>query len=383
MCNEMYDYNPSNLTDREKILLSFLFSSSNTEEDINTLTCGLNIDKENENYILLLSCLGLKTDWQYFPKNIIANLEAIHKFRQAKNIFKINWLIEKIKILNQANISVMLLKGLALKYYYAKDYPRIMSDFDIAVPEEKYDKAIKLLVDDKSIYSGRSAAYHSEIESDGRRLEVHRWIFKNNGEKNTDIWERSQQINFFGTKVYVMCPQDMFIHQLDNRCKDIFNGVFRNRRINWIFDCRNIYRFFDKFDIQEMYSRAEQFCSLYSVRYMLPALSEIFPDLIDKTEIETKFPYPQKYNLWLKRNIRFGNLFIQYTENYVIKSNIGTVRLIDAILLNFSHYFVWRTEKFLSPFNFGFIKYCKENLNIDDIVEVWKKYISRLQIFNK
>lgn len=383
MCNEMYDYNPSNLTDREKILLSFLFSSSNTEEDINTLTCGLNIDKENENYILLLSCLGLKTDWQYFPKNIIANLEAIHKFRQAKNIFKINWLIEKIKILNQANISVMLLKGLALKYYYAKDYPRIMSDFDIAVPEEKYDKAIKLLVDDKSIYSGRSAAYHSEIESDGRRLEVHRWIFKNNGERNTDIWERSQQINFFGTKVYVMCPQDMFIHQLDNRCKDIFNGVFRNRRINWIFDCRNIYRFFDKFDIQEMYSRAEQFCSLYSVRYMLPAFSEIFPDLIDKTEIETKFPYHQKYNLWLKRNIRFGNLFIQYTENYVIKSNIGTVRLIDAILLNFSHYFVWRTEKFLSPFNFGFIKYCKENLNIDDIVEVWKKYISRLQIFNK
>ena len=170
--------------------------------------------------------MNRKTDWQYFPKNIIANLEAIHKFRQAKNIFKINWLIEKIKILNQANISVMLLKGLALKYYYAKDYPRIMSDFDIAVPEEKYDKAIKLLVDDKSIYSGRSAAYHSEIESDGRRLEVHRWIFKNNGEKNTDIWERSQQINFFGTKVYVMCPQDMFIHQLDNRCKDIFNGVF-------------------------------------------------------------------------------------------------------------------------------------------------------------
>ena len=383
MYNEIYDYNPANLTDREKILLSSLFLDSITEKGINTLTYGLNIDTENENYLLLLSCLGFKKAWKYFPKNIIVKLEAIHKFYQAKNIFKINWLIERIKILNEENIPVMLLKGLALKYYYAKGYPRIMNDFDIAVPENKYDQAISLLVDSKSIYSGKSAGYHGEITSGDKTIEVHKWIFKNNGDKGTDIWEKALQMDFYGTKVYVMCPEDMFIHQLDNRCKDIFNGVFESRKINWIFDSRHIYKFIDNFDIRKIYIRAEQFSSLYSVRYMLPAFFNIYPNLISNNEIESMFPYPQKYNLWLKRNIKYGNLFIKYTKKYIIKSKIGPVRFIDAILLNLAHYFLWRTEKSLSPFNFGFFRYCKENLNVDDVVEVWKKYLSRLQVFNK
>lgn len=309
-------YKIESLTYKEKLLVSLLINKNPTEKDISILTNKLDVAKETQSFLLLLSCLGYLCSWSFFPKELIPYLKGIHNFYKAKNIFKMSWLIEKIRILQQANIPVMLLKGLALKYYYEKDYPRIMNDFDIAVPEKDYKKAIKLLTDSNSKYEGQTVPYHCEIDGNGILLEVHRWIFKNHGDKCTDIWEKAVNIDFYGTKVCIMCPEDMLIHQLDNRSRDIFLDTFLDRRINFIFDCNHILNFMEKLDIKQIYSRAEDFSVLYSVKLMLSFISDFFPDKIDKNEIEKQFPYPKQYNLWIKNNIRYNKMIVNYNSKY-------------------------------------------------------------------
>ncbi|MCR4663507.1 MAG: nucleotidyltransferase family protein [Endomicrobiaceae bacterium] len=375
MVKEQYKYNNEILTDKEKLLISLLINKNPTEKDISILTSKMDVAKETQSFLLLLSYLGYLSSWKFFPQNFIPFLKGIYSFYQAKNIFKMSWLIEKIRVLQKANIPVMLLKGLALKYYYETGYPRIMNDFDIAVPEKDYKKAITLLTD-KNKYNGQSVPYHGEIDGNGIILEVHRWIFKTHGDKGTDIWERAVNIDFYGTKVCVMCPEDMLIHQLDNRSKDIFLDTFLDRRINFIFDCNHILNFTETIDIKQLYSRAATFSVLYSVKHMLSFISEFFPKKIDINEIEKQFPYPKKYNLWVKNNIKYNEMVANYnlkygtnfsaplTISFIFKlllkdkkdsgfvGSLSSRRVIECFLLYIKYYSLWLFEKIFSSIPF-------------------------------
>lgn len=375
----LYSHNLDDFTQKDKLLISLLFGKEITKQDIDTLTNNLDVYKENQSYILLLSYLGFRCNWKHFPEEIISKIKEVNSIHKLRSILNMSWLIEKIRILNRANIPVMLLKGLALKYYYAIGYTRMMNDFDIAVPESRYKEAIKLLMDNNSVYNGEVTSYHGEIKCGIKRLDVHWWLFKNNGEKGTDIWERSIQIDFFGTKVYVMCPEDMFIHQLDNRSRDVFSGVYLKRRLNWVFDCRCILKFMGDISIRRIYSRAEEFSVLYSVRHMLFIFSKCFPNIMNQKEIDQIFPYPKKYKLWLKINKKYNKIIVDYNSKYEnnLNGSLTPVRFFKGVSVYIVCYRLWCLEKNLSLFSFS--KYCKEMLNVDSITDLWKKYIVRIR----
>lgn len=374
----LYSHDLDDFTQKDKLLISLLFGKEISKQDVDILINNLDVHEENYSYILLLSYLGFRYNWKFFPKDIIPKMKEVDMVFKLRSILNMSWFIEKIRILNRANIPVMLLKGLALQYYYAVGYTRMMGDFDIAVPEEKYKDAINLLKDKNSVYNGEVTNYHGEIKYGDKSLDIHWWIFKNNGEKGTDIWDRAKQIDFFGTKVYVMCPQDMFIHQLDNRSRDVFSGVYLKRRLNWVFDCRCILDFMKDFNIKEIYSRAEEFSVLYSVRHMLFIFSKCFPDLLDKKEIEQLFPCYPKYKVWLKINKKYNKFIVDYNTKYQdnIEGALTPVRFFKGICVYVTCYRLWCLEKNLSVFSF--FKYCKEVLNVNSIADFWKKYIARI-----
>ena len=175
----MYNSKLYPLTQKERLLITLLFSKKISKEDIDILTDKIDIKEEDVNYKLLLSYLGFQNKWKFFSKETSSHLKVIFSYFQADNIFMISWFIDKLRLLNRSGIPVMFLKGLALKYYYAKGFPRNMADFDIAVPEDKYDEAINILKEGNSLYKIFSSSYHDEIKNNGRIVEVHRWIFKN------------------------------------------------------------------------------------------------------------------------------------------------------------------------------------------------------------
>ena len=153
------------LTEREKILIRLLFETMkkegealpdpdrpdmgipDLEERIHSMTDHYDLDCPNMNYLLMLSVLGYRVDWKYFPSEIVPRLRGIHRFFQTRNVLGIPWLVERLQRLKEHEIPVMLIKGLALRYYHLPGVPRVMNDFDIAVPEDRFQEAMALLRD--------------------------------------------------------------------------------------------------------------------------------------------------------------------------------------------------------------------------------------------
>jgi hypothetical protein len=69
---------------------------------------------------------------------------------------------------------------------------------------------------------------------------------------------------------------------------------------------------------------------------------------------------------------------IKYRTKYTQGAMLLPTRVKDAIILNSTHYGIWRLEKDLGPFNLSLFRYCKECLNVDSVTDFWKKYIARI-----
>ena len=59
------------------LLRSLVYERSCTKEEIELLTEGMDLDESRIEYPLLLSVLGNRTDWEYFPAGMIPRLEGI------------------------------------------------------------------------------------------------------------------------------------------------------------------------------------------------------------------------------------------------------------------------------------------------------------------
>ena len=67
------------LTAREKCLIGLSFGGEATDEAFHTLTDGLDLDTANQNYLLMLSCLGFAKGWERFPPEMVPRLKGIHR----------------------------------------------------------------------------------------------------------------------------------------------------------------------------------------------------------------------------------------------------------------------------------------------------------------
>ena len=288
------------LSEREKCLMPLLLGKTLTEEDMHILTDGFDMDESNQIYLLMLACVGCAQGWDLFPPEMIPRLKGIHRYHQVANTIRIPWLKTKIHTLNEAGIPVMLLKGLAHRYHYCVGMPRLMGDFDIAVPEDRYAEAIELLQDEKSEYRGRTSPHHGKIVCDRMTLEVHSWIFKNAGERGSDIWDRAVHFDLQGEEVCALCPEDMLIHLLDHWSRDYFTNTFLNRWMKFFFDALKICQYTGPLDLDSLAKRSAELHVLNRVHQALEMFAAEYPDVVNKEALEKAFPNTRKYQKWLK-----------------------------------------------------------------------------------
>lgn len=297
------------LSSRERLLVALYLGQKPADGEIESLMDQVDIEQGNQAELLMLSCIGCRQGWKQFPEKYIPRLKGLHQYYQVHNTIRIPWLLEKIRALRGAGIPVLLLKGLSLRYYYAPGNPRVMGDYDIAVPEDRYDEAIRLLQGNGDLYLGDAPwLYHGVIQGKERTLEIHRWIFKHHGEKDTDIWERALPCDFFGEDVLVLCPEDMLLHQMDNRSRDLFENMSRSRALIFLCDCFRIVQKAQRSgdagrvaaDVAGLSARAGELHVANSFHRMLPFLADCFPEqfFLDKTYY--MFIQCWEYKRWLE-----------------------------------------------------------------------------------
>ena len=367
------------LTSRERCLLSLLLGEKLKAKDMDLLMSGADIDRENQNWLLMLSRVGYMQGWDLFPKEIIPRLKGIHRYAQVHNTMRIPWLMDKIRTLRHANIPVMLIKGLALRFYYSVGMPRVMGDYDIAVPEECFEKAMSLLQGLNYNASTNKYSYHGHIVENNWKLEIHRWIFKHNGERNTDIWERALYFNLYGQDVCVPCPEDMFIHQLDNRSRDMFSAIYDDRRINWLYDCRCILETFDNvLDMISISQRAKEFDVLYNTRRMMLLFADTFPDIISVKDVEKAIPATHDYEKWFRNYQYFRTLSVRIKTEH--QDTLTPYYILKRVLLKYRLYKQSRKTLHFAYPGPNFRQFLLKDLGAENLAGLIRKYRTKFSI---
>ena len=376
------------LTSREKYLMEVLFESELTEDIMNILMDRFDIDKANQNYTLMLACLGYREGWRFFPKEMIPRLKGVHRYYQVQNSIGLPWLIQQLKILSDTGIPIMLIKGMAMRTYYDKGTPRLMWDYDIAVPEERYQDALQLLCKGRNFLKGEWN--HSGAISNGKEeVDIHRWIFKENEEKNSDFWMRAIYFNFHDINVCVPSPEDMFLHQLDTQLYNWFRNEAPERRMKWLYDCRCIWSFLKEEDLYKLSVRAEELHMKYKIGIMFRLFASCFPDLISQSILYKYFAPTKEEYRWIKMWKKYKREVERYTE-YLGTHKIGTVMTpghsFRLIKLEKAYYYYHEPELWRADPNINLWKYFKETRNLGsfwDALCFLIKYISHIRIRKK
>lgn len=352
------------LSDRERRLISLHLGQPMAEDDIRFLTEGLDIDRCGQPELLMLSCVGYEQGWEQFPGRMVPRLKGIHQYHQVHNTIRLPWLLGKIRALRREGIPVMLLKGLAMRFHYAEGIPRIMGDYDVAVPEACYDEAIRLLQREGETYLGNAPwLYHGQIAGRDRCLEVHSWIFKHHGELGTDIWERAIPCDFFGEDVTVLCPDDMLLHLMDNRARDMFENIFPERTAIFLCDCRRVIEAAGCFDLARLAARARELHTANSARRMLFLLADCFPDLLSRWDVDSVLPETAEYRRWLDAGVKLRRATDRW-RSYRYQEG-GAVTPLRLVRMTARHYALARMKKVemnQMGYRYSFALYCRQML---------------------
>ena len=290
------------IDEREKLLLRLLFSEEMyTENNAALLFDGLDLANEHLEYPLMLAILGSRKGWKYFPESFRPRLEGILRATRLKNIYAVPWLREKMALLQEHGIAMMLLKGMAMRAYYAPEYPRQMSDIDLAVPEECFEEAKKLLTESEPELVTRVKSLHAQhlSEDEIRTIDLHHWIFKSSA--GTDkMWQNAVPVCFQSIDLLVPDPADMCIHIVDSKARDVITNIQSERRMKWLFDLRCIISKAEGWNWEAVAARADELGSLLYLKYLLPEFSDVFPDMLSPEELHRSFPQDRSFLKWKK-----------------------------------------------------------------------------------
>lgn len=367
---------------REQKLLSLLFNDKEIRVEIENVLENLNIDTENHNYLLMLAYVGFKVNWIGFSEKIIPQIKGVYRYYQVQNALLMQKLFLYTHKLNEKNIIPLVLKGTAMRLHYAPGVSRMMADSDLAIFKDDYNNAIAIAHEMGG--TCLNEADHAITYRLGQsEMDIHRFIFKNNIEKNSDIWTHIETIEVNGCRMNVLSPIDMFLHILDTQSRCIFVGEMTERRMKWLYDAKMVLNNIPNIDWAVIAKRADQLNCSYRVHLMMKLFSSCFPEMITLKSVESIFKVDEGYSKWLN----YAKAYINMLESYRRDRNITekTVTL-KVIFLRMKHLFLWKEYRYYAPElrkikkGMNFIRYTIEHFYLNRPALFYQNYLSRLRL---
>lgn len=122
-----------------------------------------------------------------------------------------------LKELNDADIPVIVLKGLVLRDLYPYPELRTMSDADMVIPGEHMEKAKNLLLRRGYLESNLDPKHIHLLHPVHLSIELHRWLLNQDYVKNAEclessIWENASPIKIAGAQALRLSPEDEVLY---------------------------------------------------------------------------------------------------------------------------------------------------------------------------
>ncbi len=217
--------------------------------------------------------------------NIMPRLKGISRYHWCKNHILLEKLSSLLKMLDQNNIEVMLLKGSALiNQYYESPALRPMSDIDIMVRPKKLNETIAILknsgwvptmdFDFTDIRSQRARHSQEYRDESGSECDLH-WTPISSGTwegAELRFWETSQEIILNGISARTLGPTEQLFHIL------IHGGHYNIfPAIRWVADSVYILnKDKDRIDWNLLINMADQYLSAAMIVHSLKYLHDDF-----------------------------------------------------------------------------------------------------------
>ncbi|MFB9278681.1 nucleotidyltransferase family protein [Cohnella cellulosilytica] len=370
------------LVPSEQRLMSLLFKEHVSKEEIENLLQGLNIDVANHNYLLMLAHLGFGVNWMGFPGQVIPRLKGIHRYYQAQNALMLQKLYLFTQKLNEEKIYPLLLKGDAMRLYFASGVSRMMADLDLAFEGEEYGKALSIVQDRGAEYVGE--ANHSMTYKLGQtEMDLHHAIFKNNLEKGSDIWKRVVPIEVNSCHFKVLSPIDMFVHLLDTQSRCLFSIEMPQRRMKWLYDARMVLRMMPDTDWAAIAKRANELHCMYRVHLMMKFFATCYPEIISLEDVKTLFAVDSGYAAWLKNAMDYHEMIVSYMKERSKRKDksitlwLFKLRIKHKPLRKTYRYYSQELKRLRSDMCYA--RYVAEHYHFNRPDLLYKKYLSRIR----
>ncbi len=221
-------------------ILKYSIKKQNYILDDNVINWGEFVEKADEHQIsaLIYYLIG-KNNLKNVPndilnkwkKDIILSGIAQRKITEAfRNIID--------DIILKLNIDIIVLKGIVLKKYYPVNELRTMSDFDILIHKNDFQKIKEYLLENHFIYIEDNHPIHATFYNEnGVCIEVH-WKLINNENYIADtinfekyIWDELIEFDLDGVKVKTLNKENFLLHLCIHMAKHLRNSGFGLRQL--------------------------------------------------------------------------------------------------------------------------------------------------------
>ncbi len=270
------------LNEKDLKFIDLIFSQNPTQEELDNFLKTYDIEKAGSNKALMLSYfMKLHPELKFNSYNT-PRLKGLLNYFRFQNLNLMTYFSKIGKVLNQNNIPVLIMKGLAMKYL-RPELSRSMGDTDILVPEKDYLKCIKL---------ARKMGYRLEIylhsvdlhepDSEAGIMDIHRFIYMyslRERKLNKYLFERAKEATLGGVKILVPCYEDLLFILLANLSVNLRNNTSKASVLFSLFDAKFLIEN-KNFDWNIVIENAKLTKTLTQIAFAINFINFIVPNLI-------------------------------------------------------------------------------------------------------
>ncbi len=270
------------------LLLNLVFAKNPTQELLESTMQSYDINTLGMHKILLLSYLMHDNPHLIMPNNIAPRLKGLIKYFRFANLKTIANFVRIGTELNKTNISMLLLKGGAIKCLRPA-LSRPMGDIDILVHEKDLKVAVK--IGENMGYEANHEPHSVDLLLNGKHaVDIHNAVFTKHKCKDSfyrDLFLRAKPIKAFGVDVFLPCHEDLYFLALTNLTKNLREHSSLKSIFYTLCDCKFLLQDATHFDWNIVHENAKNTHKELELYFATRFINRIVADTIPREGISS------------------------------------------------------------------------------------------------
>ena len=279
--NIVSHYKNSYITKSDEKLLGLFFKENVSQKDLDNFLNEWDIEKEGAHKALMLSYFMKNHPELTYSPYIEPRLNGILKYYRFRNLNLTSHFKKICTAIKNKNIDILIIKGGAFRHY-RPEFPRIMGDIDIFVPQKDYKKAKKTALE--LGYQFEEFPHSIDLHDPKTKinlLDIHHKLDTQTSAGYSvykDLFGRAHKDCVFNVNnIYIPCPEDMMFLLLINLNKNMAQNTSFPSILYSITDSAYLINMKPDFDWNIVRENAVKTKTEYQVAITLKFLNQFVP----------------------------------------------------------------------------------------------------------